>query len=49
MPSVIPLTAGPIAAPAIAVAIWETATNQKFCERRMTAEASTEQTPGMIT
>ena len=44
-----PATAGPIAAPAIAVATCETATSQKFCDRRMIIDASTVQTPGTIT
>ena len=44
-----PATAGPIAAPAMAVAICEAATGQKPCESRMIAEARTVQMPGMMT
>ena len=40
MPSVMPVTAGTIAAPAIAVATCEPATAQKFCQSRMIEEAA---------
>jgi hypothetical protein len=49
MPRVMPFTAGPIAAPAIAVATWDTDTSQNCCESRITAEAKTVQIPGMTT
>src|SRR5579863_4904797 len=49
MPRVIPVTAGPIAAPAIAVATCERAIGQKACEIRMAADARTVQIPGMTT
>ena len=49
MPSVMPLTAGPMAAPAMAVAICEADTSQNDCESRITAEASTVQMPGTMT
>ena len=39
MPRVIPITAGPITDPAIAVATCEILTSQKFCEKRMMADA----------
>jgi hypothetical protein len=44
-----PVTAGTIAAPAIAVAICEAATSQNACESRASAEATTVQMPGMMT
>ena len=49
MPSVMPLTAGPIAAPAIAVATCDAATSQKLCDSRMIIEARTVQIPGTMT
>src|SRR3569833_338515 len=49
MPRVMPATAGPIAAPAIAVATCDSATGQNDCESRMTAEANTVQPPGAAT
>ncbi len=49
MPSVMPLTAGPIAAPAIAEAICEADTRTNDCDSRITADASTVQTPGTTT
>ena len=49
MPSVMPLTAGPMAAPAMAEAICEADTSTNDCESRMTADASTVQMPGTIT
>src|SRR6516164_828447 len=49
MPSVMPVTAGTIAAPAIEVATCEAATAQKFCEARMMEEAATTAIPGTIT
>ena len=49
MPSVMPATAGTMAAPAMAVATWDSVTSQKFCEIRMIAEASTAQMPGNTT
>src|ERR1700722_10048145 len=44
-----PDTAGPIAAPAIAVATCDIVTSQKFCEIRIRPDAVTVQIPGMIT
>ncbi|MGY2932449.1 glyoxylase-like metal-dependent hydrolase (beta-lactamase superfamily II) [Bradyrhizobium sp. GM6.1] len=49
MPSVMPVTAGTIAALASDCAICENVTAQKFCEIRMIAEASTTQMPGITT
>ena len=49
MPSVMPETAGPIAAPAIAVATWDSVTSQKLCESKTMPEAITVQMPGMMT
>src|ERR1700722_2558542 len=49
MPRVIPVTAGPIVAPAIAVATCERVTGQNACESRMVAEARTVQAPGITT
>jgi hypothetical protein len=49
MPSVIPTTAGPIAAPAIAVATCEPAITQKLCEIQIKAEARTVNNPDRIT
>ena len=49
MPSVMALTAGTMAAPAIAVATCEVATSQNSCESSTIAEAATVQMPGMIT
>ena len=48
MPSVMPVTAGTIAAPAIEVAICEAATAQKFCHSRIMDEAATTATPGTM-
>src|SRR5258708_35746537 len=44
-----PITAGPIAAPAIAVAACAEATNQKCCESRISPKAATVNTPATIT
>ena len=44
-PSVIPATAGPIAAPAIAVATWLTVTTAQACDHRIRKDASTVQMP----
>src|ERR1700722_16433280 len=44
-----PDTAGPIAAPAIAVATCDIVPSQKFCEIRIRPDAVTVQIPGMIT
>ena len=44
-----PVTAGTIAAPATEVAIWDAATAQKFCQRRIMEEAATTARPGMMT
>ena len=49
MPSVMPFTAGPIAAPATAVATWDRLTSQKLCDSRMMVEAATVQIPGTMT
>ncbi|MDX3966929.1 MAG: hypothetical protein QHD01_10070 [Bradyrhizobium sp.] len=49
MPSVIPVTAGTIAALASDCAICENVTAQKFCEIRMIPDARTTQMPGMTT
>jgi hypothetical protein len=49
IPSVIPVTAGTIAAPAIEVAICEAATAQKSCHIKMMEEAATTATPGKMT
>ena len=49
IPSVMPLTAGPTAAPAMAVATCESATGQKDCQIRMMAEAAIEKKPGITT
>ncbi len=49
MPSVMPVTAGTIAEPAIEVAICEAATAQKFCQIRMMEEATTTAMPGTMT
>ena len=49
MPSVMPVTAGTIAALASDCATCENVTAQKFCEIRMIADASTTQMPGMTT
>ena len=49
MPSVMPLTAGPIAAPAIAVATCDVATSQNSWLNSTMADASTVQMPGMMT
>ena len=46
MPSVMPETAGPIAAPATAVATWDSVTSQKLCERKTIPDAITVQMPG---
>ncbi len=44
-----PVTAGPIAAPAIAVATWLTVTTQPDCENRIRNDAITVQMPVTIT
>ena len=44
-----PDTAGPIAAPATAVATCDSVTSQKLCESKTMPEAITVQMPGMIT
>ena len=49
MPSVMPATAGPIAAPAIAVAIWLAVTTTPDCDQRIRKDASTVQMPVTIT
>src|SRR4051794_34897116 len=49
MPSVMPVTAGTIAALASDCATCENVTAQKFCEIRMIADASTTQMPGITT
>lgn len=49
MPSVMPVTAGTIAALASDCATCENVTAQKFCDSRMIAEARTTQMPGMTT
>lgn len=49
MPSVMPVTAGPIAAPAMAVAIWLAVTTTHDCDHRMRKDASTVQVPVMTT
>lgn len=48
-PRVMPATAGPIAAPAIAVAIWLAVTTSADCDNRMRKDASTVQMPVMTT
>ncbi len=49
MPSVMPVTAGPIAAPAIAVATWLTVTTSPACENRIRNDAITVQMPVTMT
>src|SRR3954453_18348565 len=49
IPSVMPVTAGTIAALASDCATCENVTAQKFCEIRMIADASTTQMPGITT
>ena len=49
IPSVMPVTAGAMAAPAIAVATCAIATVQKDCESRMNAEANTVHAPEIAT
>jgi hypothetical protein len=48
-PSVIPITAGPIAAPAIALAACAEATTQTCCETKINPEAATVNSPARIT
>ncbi len=45
MPSVMPATAGPIAAPAIAVATWDAATSQNSCDSSTIPDATTAAIP----
>ena len=49
MPRVMPATAGPIAAPAMAVAIWEPAITQKCCDSQISEEARTVNSPDRMT
>ena len=49
IPSVIPMTAGPMAAPATAVAIWLVATQTQDCEASTAKDARMVQMPVMIT
>jgi hypothetical protein len=44
-----PVSAGPIAAPATAVATCDSATTQKTCDAKMIIEARTVQMPSMMT